>query len=496
MTALAVLMPGFTGTTLPAWLEARLRDGLGGVCLFAENVESPEQLIALTDAIYAANPRAIISMDEEGGDVSRLYQAQGSPFPGNAILGRLDDAALTERVGAQVGAELAAMGVGLALAPDADVNCNPHNPVIGVRSFGADAHAVARHVAAWTRGIEATGVASCAKHFPGHGDTAQDSHLALPVIDADAATIRARELVPFRAAIEAGARTVMTSHLMVPALDPERPATFSSIILRDLLRGELGFDGVVVTDALDMAGASAELGIPGAAVASLAAGSDLLCIGTRNTDEQIAQIAAAIDAAVLAGTLTSAMVNEAAARVLALGEQIARPARPASGETGAVPGLTVADVARAFHVSDAAKALLAASPGRPLAWVALESAPNIAVGQTPWGPWADGVVPVASTSPTGRMSALPGTEAPDPSAVWGAALNAEFERGSLIIAVGKDLHRHPFNADAIASLRERGDVLAVDMGWPAPDFAGVDIATFGASRIAGRALRKLVEGDR
>ena len=162
----ALLLPGFTGTTLPAWLDRRLRDGLGGVCLFGMNIVSLEQLAELCSAIYAANPTAIIAIDEEGGDVSRLYQAQGSPFPGNAVLGRLDDAELTSRVGAQVGWELRQAGIGLTLAPDADVNSNPLNPVIGVRSFGADPADVARHVAAWTRGIEATGVASCCSVKP------------------------------------------------------------------------------------------------------------------------------------------------------------------------------------------------------------------------------------------------------------------------------------------------------------------------------------------
>ena len=141
--------------------------------------------------------------------------------------------------------------------------------------------------AAWTEGLQSTGVAACAKHFPGHGDTSQDSHVALPVVDADEATLRERELVPFRAAIAAGTRTIMTSHIVVPALDPEHPATFSTRILTGLLREELGFDGVIVTDALDMAGASGGRGIPAAAVAALAAGADLLCIGTRNTDAQI-----------------------------------------------------------------------------------------------------------------------------------------------------------------------------------------------------------------
>jgi len=475
-----LLLPGFVGTELPAWLERRLRDGLGGVCLFGMNIVSREQLRELTAAILGANPAAIIAIDEEGGDVSRLYQSVGSPFPGNAVLGRLDDPGLTARVGAQVGWELRDVNVGLALAPDADVNSNPLNPVIGVRSFGTDPDAVAAHVAAWTRGIEATGVASCAKHFPGHGDTAADSHHALPVISVSAHELRARELVPFRAAIAAGARSIMTSHIVVPALDEDNPATFSRAILTDLLRGELRYDGVIVTDALDMAGASADRGIPAAAVAAIAAGADLLCIGTKNTDEQLGEIIAAINVALADGTIPSVAVSRASARVRALGLDLAREraelAAPPSLELGAIAGLTTRDVAQGFHVADAARAILAESAGRRLAWVALESAPNMAVGEAPWGPFAAGIAPFASIGP----------DAP-------ASIEAPVD--ALVVAVGKDIHRHPFAERAIEALRERGDVLVVDMGWPDPSFAGVDIATFGASRLVGSALLELIGRD-
>ena len=470
--SLAVLLPGFAGTTLPEWVEQRLRDGLGGVCLFGMNITSRDQLAELTAAIYAANPHAIIAIDEEGGDVSRLYQDRGAPFPGNALLGRLDDAALTERVGAQVGWELRVAGVNLTLAPDADINSNPNNPVIGVRSFGTDPQLVARHVAAWTRGLEATGVASCAKHFPGHGDTAADSHHDLPVIDVDAQTLEARELVPFRAAVAAGARTIMTSHIVVPAYEAEEPATFSRRILTDLLRDELGFTGVIVTDALDMAGASSRRGIPGAAVGALAAGAELLCIGTKNTDEQMAAILVAIDAAVSDGTLPSDSVEAAAAHVRALGKQLARErdeiSVPDDLVLGQVRGLTLDEVQRAWEISANARATLARCAGLPLAWVALSAVPNMAVGQSPWGPFAAGVT------------------ATDAAAV---------PVGTLAVAVGKDLHRNPAARESIARLRAAGDVLVVDMGWPEPSFAGVDIATFGASRLVGSALLDLIGRD-
>jgi len=472
-----LLMPGFDGTELPEWLERRLRDGLGGVCIFGMNITSREQLQELTAAILAANPAAVIAIDEEGGDVSRLYQAQGSPFPGNTVLGRLNDPELTRRVGTQVGWELRDVSVGLALAPDADVNSNPLNPVIGVRSFGTDPQAVATHVAAWTRGLEATGVASCAKHFPGHGDTAADSHHALPVITATAEELRTRELVPFKAAIEAGARTIMTSHIVVSALDPTGPATFSRAILTDLLRDELGFDGLVVTDALDMAGASAELGLAGAAVAAVAAGADFLCLGTCNTDEEISEILVAMSAALADGTIPSTAVPRAAARVRALGLELRRQrqelAIPDGLVRGEVEGITSDVVRRAFHMPYAARATLAACTGRQLAWVAVDTAPNMAVGSAPWGPFAAGIEPAAV------ITATSGTPADLPA-------------DALIVVVGKDLHRHPFASQAVAALRESAPVLVVDMGWPEPSFAGIDIATFGASRLVGSALLDVI----
>ncbi|HMH59136.1 MAG TPA: glycoside hydrolase family 3 N-terminal domain-containing protein, partial [Galbitalea sp.] len=206
------------GPTLPDWLAARLRDGLAGVCLFATNIESPAQLRALTDAIRDANPLALIAIDEEGGDVTRLYSSSGSPYPGNALLGRINDVEFTTAVATSVVWELRRAGVNLNFAPDVDINSNPDNPVIGTRSFGATADVVSRHTTAWVDGLQQTAVAASVKHFPGHGDTATDSHLALPVVDRSLAELRVRELVPFDAAIQAGTMTVMTSHILLPQL--------------------------------------------------------------------------------------------------------------------------------------------------------------------------------------------------------------------------------------------------------------------------------------
>ena len=479
MNPLAVLLPGFEGTTLPAWVEQCLSEGMGGVCLFATNVGSPDQLRELTGAIYAANPHAVIAIDEEGGDVTRLYQAVGSPFPGNAILGRLDDEALTQAVSHQVGRELAAVGVGMTFAPDADVNSTAFNPVIGVRSFSADPDVASRHTAAWVRGVEATGVASCAKHFPGHGSTVQDSHHSLPRIDVDPETLDQRELPPFAAAIAAGGRAIMSSHIMVPALDSRLPATFSRAILRAVLRDRMGFGGVVVSDALDMAGASAGRGIPAAAVAALGGGCDLLCIGTANTEDQMRRIATAIGDAIASGDLDPEEASAAQARVARLGRDLADARSASSGSAalvaGQVPEVSPGVVARAFAVSERAHALLA--PARPRTLIRIETEPSMAVGPSPWGPFASPGVDAAVTVTTESDLARAAAEVP---------------AGSLAVVIGRDNHRHGLARSVVDALSPHHDVVTVDMGWPDADAGLADIATFGASRLAGVALLDLL----
>src|SRR5918996_404837 len=202
--ALTVLQPGFTGTTAPDWLLRRLGEGLSSVGLFGRNIASPEQLAALTAQLRAERDDVLVAIDEEGGDVTRLEVRTGSSFPGNHALGAVDDVELTREVAFELGRRLAACGANLNWAPSADVNSNPSNPVIGVRSFGADPDLVARHTAAYVTGLQSAGVAACTKHFPGHGDTAIDSHHALPRIDAGPEVLSDRELAPFRAAIAAG----------------------------------------------------------------------------------------------------------------------------------------------------------------------------------------------------------------------------------------------------------------------------------------------------
>ncbi|WP_332603309.1 glycoside hydrolase family 3 protein [Arthrobacter sp. S2(2024)] len=479
--AAGTLMPGFTGIAVPVWILEAYDAGLAAVCLYGTNVASPVQLRELCAGLRAHSPNTLIAVDEEGGDVTRLHYLTGSTQPGNAVLGRLDDVELTAASASAIGHELAGLGINLNLAPDADVNSAPDNPVIGVRSFGAEPGLVARHTAAWIRGLEDAGVASCAKHFPGHGDTTTDSHLALPRVTADAATLDARELVPFRALVAARGATVMTSHILVEALDPDHPATFSPRILQDLLRRDMGFEGVIITDALDMAGASAQTGIPEAAVGALIAGADLLCLGSETGPALFEQTITAIADAVGDGRLPMERLADAVARTQALSSrfpaagaaeiqeaairgQLGLPGQPQHAGVPAEPkALDGERIAEAFEVSEAAERWLARE--EPVAIVQVETGSNFAVGRVPWGP-------AATTSAVVREG-----EVPD---------------GARVAVVGRGLDaEHPLWT-VFARLRAEGHaVIAVECGWPR---GGADIVTYGASLTVSQALTALLNG--
>jgi beta-N-acetylhexosaminidase len=304
----ACVFPSFPGFEPPEWIRRAFERGLAGIVLFGWNCG--QGLPGLTAALRAEQPDVLLAIDEEGGDVTRLEADIGSSYPGNHALGVVDDVALTESVAAAIAADLAAVGIDVDLAPVADVNSNPGNPVIGVRSFGSRGELVARHVAAFVRGLQRNGVTACAKHFPGHGDTERDSHLELPTAAGDLE----EALLPFRAAIGAGVRAIMTAHIRVPQLD-DPPATVSRRILHDLLRVELGFDGVVLTDALEMKGLSATLGVEEGAVRAVAAGADALCLGHDLGEGALLSVERALVDAVREGRLDEARLREAAERV-------------------------------------------------------------------------------------------------------------------------------------------------------------------------------------
>ncbi|MGW0595580.1 glycoside hydrolase family 3 protein [Streptomyces sp. NPDC002776] len=483
--ALTVLQPGFPGTEAPDWLLRRLGEGLASVGLFGRNIATPEQVAALTAQLRAEREDVLVAIDEEGGDVTRLEVRTGSSFPGNHALGAVDDTGLTRQVAQELGRRLAACGVNFNWAPSADVNSNPANPVIGVRSFGADTDLAARHTAAYVTGLQAAGVAACTKHFPGHGDTAIDSHEALPRIEVGRDVLAKRDLTPFRAAIAAGSRAIMTAHILVPALDPTRPATLSRPVLRDLLRGELGYDGLIVTDGMEMQAIAATYGIERGSVLALAAGADAICVGGGLNDENtVRRLRDALVTAVRTGELPEERLADAAERVRALARWTRSAAVSAAVSEDRVPsdiGLLAARRAVRVTRTDAHTPLT-----EPPYVVALSPVANIAVGdETPWGVAAE------------LAGLLPGTETAthtDESAAQ-ATLDAAGTRR--IVTVVRDEHRHEWMAKTLDTLlSERPDTIVVEMGVPqSPPRGALHIATHGAARVCGRAAAEIIAGQ-
>jgi beta-N-acetylhexosaminidase len=283
---------------MPAELRSLAREfSLGGVILFARNIEAPEQVAELSHDIQslAAETPLWMSVDQEGGRVARL-RAPFTEWPPMAVLGRSGDAALASRFAAALAAELKAVGITLDYAPVLDIHTNPKNPVIGDRALAEDAAMVGKLGAAIVRGLQDHGVAACGKHFPGHGDTSVDSHLALPLVEHPPDRIRRVECVPFRQAIAAGVAFIMTAHVLVPSLDDEKPATLSRRIVYDLLRDALGFEGVILSDDLEMKAIAATYAVPDAAVQAIAAGCDGLLICAGHIDVQVAALEALVHA--------------------------------------------------------------------------------------------------------------------------------------------------------------------------------------------------------
>ncbi len=465
----AILIPPFPGGREPDWIRAALGDGLAGVTLYGLNVQDREQLTSLTGRLRAAALEPIIAIDEEGGDVTRISHSTGSDYPGNAALGAIDDVSLTRSVYAALGADLAALGINLDMAPAIDVNTAADNPVIGTRSFGSDPELVARHGAAAVAGLQSAGVAACAKHFPGHGSTQLDSHLVLATVDAPLSVLRERDLPPFAAAIAAGVQAIMPSHLRVPELTGDLPASLSASAQTGLLRGELGFTGLIVSDALEMRAVSEPYGIPEAAVLAVIAGTDLLCLG-RDTDQLtfLAVRTAIIDAA-RAGRLPAARLEDAASRVASLRAWTSDPAPGGSAGNGAVSLIGLAAARRAIQVNGILPEL-----HEPLV-VQLVPPANLAVGVVPWG--LASFVPAANyreVSTATPADSLPGV-------VQGVLADAV---GRSLIVVVRDAHRHPV-ATQVASLllAARPDATLVEMGLPAwqPESAAY-VASFGAAR--------------
>jgi beta-N-acetylhexosaminidase len=440
--ALGCLLPGFPGDEPPDWIRRLLEGGLGGVVLYAWNVRDPAQLRGLTDALRAERPELVVAIDEEGGDVTRLESRDGSSYPGNWALGVVDDVELTRAVAGAMAADLAAAGINLDFAPVADVNTTVDNPIIGVRSFGSDAELVARHVAAFVGGLETGGVAACAKHFPGHGDTLQDSHHELPTVE----ELLPEALLPFRAAIDAGVTAIMTAHIRVREIGDE-PATLSATVLGDVLRGDLGFTGVAITDALEMKAISETVGVEQGAVQALVAGADALCLGHDLGADSVERIVAAV-----AEGVPEERLVEAASRVAAISGARAEVGAPNRGV-----GATAA--ARAVRTEGHVRLT------RPAVVVELRPEPTIAVDAR-----------------NGGLGELLATRLPHTRVAHDAAAVGE---GQLVVVL-QDAHRHDWQRETATKLvAAASDAIVVEVGLPVwrPDGAAGYVATHGAAKV-------------
>ncbi|SDT77356.1 glycoside hydrolase family 3 N-terminal domain-containing protein [Actinoplanes derwentensis] len=482
--ALRTLLAAFPGTVAPQWAGDLLADGLAGHTLFGGNITDADQVTRLTAQLRSARADTLIAIDEEGGDVTRLGHRTGSPYPGNAALGAAGDPDLTRRVYAAIGADLAATGINLDLAPTVDVNTAADNPIIGTRSFGADPALVARHTAAAVHGLQSAGIAACAKHFPGHGATVTDSHLELPTVDVPLDLLRARDLPPFAAAVEAGVRAVMSAHIRVPALTGDGPATFSRAALTDLLRNELGFRGAIVTDALEMRGAAASAGgIPRAAVAALAAGADLLCIGAVVDLALVEAVVAEIALATTDGRLPLHRLEDAATRTTALTAETPRQENAAT-RTTETPGEPDEPFA-ASHRPDFALGVAAAHRGMivegavgalrdPLV-VRFVAGWSIAAGKVPWG-----LTPHLATAEEIEVVAADTTAE--------SVLARAGQRP--VVFLGRRIHNSAAARELIEKVAADRPAGVVEMGWPSswrPAGTEAFIVTHGSSLANSRA---------
>lgn len=442
--ALSCFLPGFTGRTPPRWLLDGLDAGLGGLVLFGSNLGDGSRVAELTGALSEAAGRPLVfALDEEGGDVTRLDTVRGSTVPGAAALGWLDDESATQAVYTELGARLVEAGVTLNLAPVADVNSDPLNPVIGVRSFSQWPDPAGRQVAAAVRGLQSTGVAACVKHFPGHGATRSDSHHEVATISRSRAELEATELVPFRSAIAAGTRAVMTGHLVVPALDAEL-ATVSRPITTGLLRESLGFDGTIVTDALEMKAVSDTIGMAAGFVRALIAGADSIETGAQDWPGLLTEIPELVARAVESGALPYDRLVDAARRTALL----ATPGRTDVSRPG--PDELAAIAARCVQVQGVLPRL-----ERPVI-LECRSENGMATGALPWSL----AEPLAARCPSAEVRVLDG---PVPPAELAALI-----AGRPVVCVIRDPDRNPWQQLPLqAALGHDQATVVVDVGWPA-----------------------------
>ncbi|MFI1209853.1 glycoside hydrolase family 3 N-terminal domain-containing protein [Streptomyces sp. NPDC020802] len=471
------LVAGFDGTaSVPHTLKRLIDRGLGGVILFTRNVRDAEQVRRLTDELRAIRPDLLVAIDNEGGGIGHLVGAGAPDVPGNFALGVVDDTELTARCADALAGHLATLGITASYAPVADLQHHPDNPIVRTRSFGGDPGLAGRHLRAWITATEARGIASCAKHFPGHGGTVTDSHHDTAV-DPRSYEELLPDLEAFREAVAAGVPMLMSAHVVFQALDPNRPATLSRRVLRDLLRDELGFDGVLVSDALEMKAIADRYGEAAGACIALAAGADQVIVAVPDLETTLA-CRDAVLGALRTGVLPEERVLEAAGRVERLVERYADPVDPATvagWDTGAgqeaarraVRGRPVPPPVTGAHVVD------------------LFPPPHPALN---WG-GEDLLTELRAVDPTASGTAVTG-EPSEPAALVAGILR--WAEGSPLVVATCDAGLHPWqDRFRSALLARRPDAVRVSTGLPED---GDSLCSYGRGRVNLRAAAEVLAG--
>jgi beta-N-acetylhexosaminidase len=468
------LVAGFDGTAgVPDELKRLVDRGLGGVILFTRNVRDAEQVRRLTAELRALRPDLLVGIDNEGGGIGHLVSAGAPEVPGSFALGVVDDLGLSGRCADALAGHLASLGITVSYAPVADLQHHPRNPIVRTRSFGAEPALAARHLRAWITATERRGVASCAKHFPGHGGTETDSHHGTAVDPRSYDELRA-DFEPFRAAVAAGVPMIMSAHVVYPALDPERPATLSRRILGDLLRHELDFDGVLVSDALEMKAIAERYGEAAGARIALAAGADQVIVAVPDLEVTLA-CRDTVLGALRSGVLPEGRVREAAGRVRRLAVRYAAP-----------PGAVDAWDAGA-GLEAARRAVGRGGVTRPVRGahlVDLFPPPHPALN---WG-GEDLLTALRDIDPSATGTAVAG-DGEDPDALVEQIVR-EAGEAPLVVATS-DAVLHPWQERLRAALlSRRPDAVRIDTGLP----EGGALCSYGRGRVNLRAVAEALAG--
>jgi len=455
--ALGVLSIGFGGPRVPMWLKPYLENGLGGITLFGSNTPDLEATANLVEEIRRDNPSIVISIDEEGGDVTRIYAQTGSEQPSAAQLGRIDDVDYTRASYYNLGLVLNSLGIDLTFAPVADICINLKNPIVGIRSFGDRADLVSRHVDAAVRGLQAAGTSASLKHFPGHGAVLEDSHHNLPRIRSSFADLEALHLAPFLSGLKAGARSVMVGHLIVDSLDSENAASQSARVMKDFLRQDLAYEGVIITDALDMGALGGPANIPHSAAAAIRAGADFLCLS--GLPDQSSFVAGSMQRIV--ADIEQGQIDESNLR--ASGDRISK-LRGLRKSLDINSHLDVNTLVKGFEVFG--------NPNLSKNYIThrqLSGEPTAAAGQIKWG------IKDALESAMVKVSVTNLDRAID-------------------ILVFRDAWRDPVMLSEVVHLAAiNPDCIFIDMGWPTIEFTPRNlIRTFGVGNLTSQAVVSLL----